>query len=58
MPDPFEVTNRELIIALAARYRDPAVYFNVSYFAKSGGLITYDSDYAESFRHLHVNRAL
>jgi putative tryptophan/tyrosine transport system substrate-binding protein len=27
-PDPFNVANRDLIIALAARYRVPAIYFN------------------------------
>jgi putative ABC transport system substrate-binding protein len=49
MPDPFNVTNRELIIALAARHGVPAIYYN-RLFAKSGGLITYGDDRAEEFR--------
>jgi putative ABC transport system substrate-binding protein len=48
MPDAFNATNRELIILLAARYRVPAIYGNN--FAKSGGLIFYGADFAESFR--------
>jgi putative tryptophan/tyrosine transport system substrate-binding protein len=50
MPDAFNVVNRELIIALAARYGVPAIYFNIAYFAKSGGLISYGTDVAEQFR--------
>jgi putative tryptophan/tyrosine transport system substrate-binding protein len=49
MPDPFNVTNRDLIIALAARYGVPAIYWN-SLFRESGGLITYGADFAEQFR--------
>jgi putative ABC transport system substrate-binding protein len=49
MPSAFNVTNRDLIIALAARYGVPAIYFN-RLFAKSGGLINYSPDYAEQFR--------
>jgi len=49
MPDVFNVVNRELIIALAARYGVPAIYFNTTYFAKLGGLISYSTDVAESF---------
>lgn len=48
MPDAFNEANRELIIALAARYRVPAIYGNN--FAESGGLIFYGSDFAQSFR--------
>ncbi|MGC2124779.1 MAG: ABC transporter substrate-binding protein [Xanthobacteraceae bacterium] len=48
-PDPFNVTNRDLIIALAARYGVPAIYFN-RFFADSGGLIVYGSPFDESFR--------
>jgi putative ABC transport system substrate-binding protein len=36
MPSAFNVTNRDLIIALAARYGVPAIYFN-RLFAESGG---------------------
>jgi putative ABC transport system substrate-binding protein len=49
MPDAFNVTNRDLIIALANRYKAPAIY-NVPFYAKSGGLIAYGADRAESFR--------
>jgi putative tryptophan/tyrosine transport system substrate-binding protein len=49
MPDSFTTTNRELIIALAARHGVPAIY-NASVFAKSGGLISYGSDFVEQFR--------
>jgi putative tryptophan/tyrosine transport system substrate-binding protein len=49
MPSAFNVTNRDLIIALAARYGVPAIYFN-RLFANSGGLINYSPDYAEQFR--------
>ena len=49
MPDAFNMINRELIIALAARYGVPAIYFS-AYFAQSGGLIAYGTDYAEKFR--------
>jgi putative tryptophan/tyrosine transport system substrate-binding protein len=59
MPDPFNVTNRDLIIALAARYNVPAIY-NVPFYAKSGGLIAYGTDRAESFRQAagYVDRIL
>src|SRR5262249_45626975 len=40
MPDVFNDVNRQLIIALTARYRVPAVYFN-RFFAEPGGLISY-----------------
>ena len=49
MPDAFNVTNRDLIIALAARYGVPAIYFN-RFFAESGGLIAYSADFSEQFR--------
>jgi putative ABC transport system substrate-binding protein len=48
MPDAFNATNHELIIASAARYSVPAIYGNN--FAKSGGLIFYGANFAESFR--------
>ena len=48
MPDAFNAANRELIVALAARYQLPAIYGND--FAASGGLIFYGSDFVESFR--------
>jgi putative ABC transport system substrate-binding protein len=49
MPSAFNVTNRDLIIALAARYGVPAIYFN-RLFAESGGLINYSPDFSELFR--------
>ena len=49
MPDPFNTLNRELIIALAARYSVPAIYYN-RFFADSGGLVSYGDDRAELFR--------
>ena len=48
MPDVFNARNRELIIALAARYGVPAVYFD-RVFANSGGLISYGSYFAVQF---------
>jgi putative tryptophan/tyrosine transport system substrate-binding protein len=48
MPDLFNTVNRDLIIALAARYRVPAIYF-VRSFADSGGLISYGPDFAEQY---------
>ena len=41
--------HRELIIALAARHRLPAVYFG-RYFVTGGGLISYAPDYIDLFR--------
>jgi putative tryptophan/tyrosine transport system substrate-binding protein len=49
LPSAFSVTNRDLIIAQAARYRVPAVYFS-PFFPQSGGLIAYSADFAEQFR--------
>ena len=48
-PDPFNAANRDLIIALAVRFRVPAIYFN-GFFADPGGLIVYGSVFAEEFR--------
>ena len=49
LPNAFNTTNRELIVALAARYRVPAIYF-AAYCAQSGGLISYGTDYPEQAR--------
>jgi putative ABC transport system substrate-binding protein len=49
MPAAFNVTNRDVIIAMAAHYGMPAIYFN-NFFPKSGGLISYSPDFAEQFR--------
>jgi putative ABC transport system substrate-binding protein len=48
MPDAFNAANRELIIALAARYGVPAIYGNN--FTELGGLVFYGADFAESFQ--------
>ncbi|MGY8685483.1 ABC transporter substrate-binding protein [Bradyrhizobium sp. UFLA05-153] len=48
MPDLFNTINRDVIIAAAARYRVPAIYF-VRSFADSGGLISYGPDFAEQY---------
>ena len=48
MPDLFNTINRDSIIAMAARYRVPAVYFFRS-FAVSGGLISYGPDFAPQY---------
>jgi putative tryptophan/tyrosine transport system substrate-binding protein len=48
MPDIFNTTNRDLIVAVAARYRVPTIYYLRS-FADSGGLISYGPDLAEQY---------
>ena len=48
-PDAVTLPNRELIIALAARYRLPAVY-PYRFFLTTGGLMSYGMDYADVFR--------
>ena len=48
MPDLFNTINRDLIIAVAAHYRVPAMYFFRS-FADSGGLVSYGPDFAEQY---------
>jgi putative tryptophan/tyrosine transport system substrate-binding protein len=49
MPDVFTTIHRDLIIALAARHRVPAVY-PYRFFAESGGLISYGTDVPAVFR--------
>jgi putative ABC transport system substrate-binding protein len=48
VPDTFTDAHRDLIIALAARHRLPAVY-PYTYFAADGGLMTYGPDAAQLF---------
>ena len=52
-------THRELIIALAARHRLPAVY-NSQFWAAGGGLISYGPDFLDQFRRAasYVDRIL
>src|SRR4051794_5768597 len=59
MPSASNQENLELIIALAARYKVPAIYNN-PFFAESGGLITYGADYMEQFRQgaAYIDRVL
>jgi putative tryptophan/tyrosine transport system substrate-binding protein len=59
MPDNFNLLNRELTIALAARYGVPAIYYD-RIFSESGGLITYGSDFVEQFRQAagYIDRVL
>jgi putative ABC transport system substrate-binding protein len=59
LPDLSMANYREAIVALAARYRVPAVY-PFRYFAASGGLMSYGTDVAEVFRRAagYVDRIL
>jgi putative ABC transport system substrate-binding protein len=43
------VIHRDLVIALAARHKLPAVYYR-SYFVTSGGLVSYGYDVDEQYR--------
>jgi ABC-type uncharacterized transport system substrate-binding protein len=51
--------HRDLIVALAAQYRLPAVYFT-RFFVTAGGLISYGPDYVDEFRRAagYVDRIL
>jgi putative tryptophan/tyrosine transport system substrate-binding protein len=49
MPDIFNRRNRDLIIASAARYGVPAIYYSRA-LAEVGGLMSYSDDFAEEFR--------
>jgi putative tryptophan/tyrosine transport system substrate-binding protein len=55
----FAVAHRDLIIALAARHRLPAVYAN-GVFPKSGGLLSYAVDQSDGYRNaaVYVDRIL
>ena len=57
--DTFVADHRDLIIALAAQHRLPAIYGN-PIFARSGGLIVYSPDYADIYRRAagYVDRIL
>ena len=56
---PLAVSHRDLIIALAARHRLPAVYFG-RLWAAAGGLISYGPDFLDQFRRAagYVDRIL
>jgi putative ABC transport system substrate-binding protein len=49
VPDPFTNFNRDLIVALAARHRVPAIYAQPE-FVTAGGLISYGIDVADLYR--------
>ena len=53
------VVNRELIMALAARHRLPAIY-PFRYFATAGGLVSYGVDRGDFYRRVatYVDRIL
>ena len=59
MSDGFTVTHRDLIIALAARYRLPAAY-PFRFFVANGGLISYGVDLSDMQRRaaIYVDRIL
>ena len=56
---PQAASHRDLIIALAARHRLPAVYY-ARYWAAAGGLISYGPDFLDQFRRAagYVDRIL
>jgi putative ABC transport system substrate-binding protein len=53
MPDVFTVVNRERIVALAAKYRVPAIY-PYRYFVVDGGLVSYGIDLFDQYRRAAV----
>jgi putative tryptophan/tyrosine transport system substrate-binding protein len=59
MPDSFNFVHRQTIIALAVRYRLPAMYY-FPLFSKEGGLISYGPDEVDMFRRTagYVDRIL
>lgn len=59
LPDSTTNVNRDLIIALAARYRLPAIYTN-KFFISAGGLMSYGVVAAEQYRQAasYVDRIL
>jgi putative ABC transport system substrate-binding protein len=59
LPDPTTLVNRDLIIALAARYRLPAVYSG-RHFVVAGGLMSYGINRVDEFRQAasYVDRIL
>jgi putative tryptophan/tyrosine transport system substrate-binding protein len=51
--DPFLFTRREKLVALAARYAIPAIYF-VREFVVAGGLMSYGANFADLYHQLGV----
>jgi ABC-type uncharacterized transport system substrate-binding protein len=58
-PDSVTIVHRDLVIALAARHRLPAVY-PLRVFVRAGGLMSYETDQVDMFRHAasYVDRIL
>jgi putative ABC transport system substrate-binding protein len=59
MPDPYMISHRSTVIALAARNNVPTIYPQ-SEFAREGGLLSYGPDRVDMFRRaaLYVDRIL
>jgi len=59
IPSPSAIVHRETIVAIAARYRMPAVY-PYRFFVTSGGLISYGNDVVDLYRQAatYVDRIL
>jgi putative ABC transport system substrate-binding protein len=59
IPDVTTTVHRDLIIALAARHRTPAIYFS-RLFVAAGGLMCYGNDFVDLFRQAasYVDRIL
>ena len=59
MPDASNAVHREVILALAARFRVPAIFYR-RYFSASGGLISYGVDDVDLYRRAatYVDRIL
>jgi putative ABC transport system substrate-binding protein len=59
LPDPLTFTARSQVVALAAKHRLPAVYWQREY-VDSGGLISYGANVADHFRRAawYVDRIL
>jgi putative ABC transport system substrate-binding protein len=53
------VTHRNLVIALAARHKLPAIYFERN-FVTAGGLVSYGPDFLDQFRRAagYIDRVL
>ena len=49
LPSAFTLAHRDLIIALAERYRLPAIY-PFRYYSESGGLLSYGNVPADAYR--------
>ena len=51
--DPLFVSSREQLVALAARYALPTIYFS-RFFATSGGLISYGPSVTDTYRRVGI----